>query len=143
MTLRGEGHHKAVFVIDGERFDTLEGFYEEISTTLIPDVHWGRNLNAFNDILRGGFGTPDEGFVVRWVNADRSRRCLGFEETSRQLTLGLKRCHPDNRAQVQVRILQAKRNEGETVFDWLVEIIRDHGDGGEESEDCVELILES
>jgi hypothetical protein len=31
---------------------------------------------------------------------------------------------------------------GETVFDWLVEIIRDHDAGGEQSEDQVRLILE-
>ena len=41
------------YEIDGEHFSTLEAFYE------------GRNLDAFNDILRGGFGTPDEGFVLR------------------------------------------------------------------------------
>jgi hypothetical protein len=31
--------------------------------------------------------------------------------------------------------------EGSTVFDWLIEIIRDHGPGGSESEDGVILDL--
>jgi hypothetical protein len=28
------------------------------------------------------------------------------------------------------------------VFDWLVEIIRDHGAGGDQAEDNVELVLD-
>ena len=47
---------KPIYEIDGARFSTLEGFYNEISQALIPGVDWGHNLDAFNDILRGGFG---------------------------------------------------------------------------------------
>lgn len=28
------------------------------------------------------------------------------------------------------------------VFDWLVDIIRDHGTGGEEAAGCIRLVLE-
>ena len=55
--------------IDGRRFSTLEGFYEEVDRVLIPGSKWGRNLEAFNDILRGGFGTPDEGFILIWESS--------------------------------------------------------------------------
>jgi RNAse (barnase) inhibitor barstar len=48
------------YEIDGSRFSTLEDFFEEISSVLIPGYSWGHNLEAFNDILRGGFGTPVE-----------------------------------------------------------------------------------
>ena len=64
--------------IDGERFSTLEEFYEEISRVLIPNAKWGHNLDAFNDILRGGFGTPDEGFILIWENSAVSKRRLGY-----------------------------------------------------------------
>ena len=60
---------KPVYEIDGNRFSTLEGFYDEISRVLIPGPYWGRNLDAFNDILRGGFGTPEVGFILRWKNS--------------------------------------------------------------------------
>ena len=63
--------------IDGERFSTLEEFYEEISSVLIPGAGWGHILDAFNDILRGGFGTPEEGFILIWQNAQVSQKCLG------------------------------------------------------------------
>jgi RNAse (barnase) inhibitor barstar len=64
-------HMRRTYVIDGERFATLEEFYDEISRVLIPDACWGRNLDAFNDILRGGFGTPEEGFILRWQHDQR------------------------------------------------------------------------
>jgi len=67
---------KKTYEIDGERFTNLEGFYDEIGRVLAPGAKWGRNLNAFNDILRGGFGTPDGGFILRWTNAQISKQRL-------------------------------------------------------------------
>ena len=67
-----------VYEIDGRRFHTLEEFFDEISTVLIPGSEWGRNLDAFNDILRGGFGTPEGGFTIRWQNHAVSQERLGY-----------------------------------------------------------------
>src|SRR4051812_8648637 len=128
--------------IDGSQFDNLEAFWEHVSDRLIPGAGWGRNLDAFNDILRGGFGTPEGGFRLRWVNADRSRQVLGMTETLRFLEHKLERCHPSNRDSVKADIEAARRGEGQTLFDILVEIIRRHGDGGAEAGDAVELVLE-
>ena len=50
--------------IDGDNFSSIDEFYDEISRVLVPGVEWGRNLSAFNDILRGGFGTPEGGFLL-------------------------------------------------------------------------------
>src|SRR5438034_3428969 len=133
---------KAVCEIDGRDFSTLEEFYDVVSRVLIPGAEWGHNLDAFNDILRGGFGTPEGGFVLRWKNSDVSRQRLGCHETVRQLEQRLTRCHPLNRQQVSEDLQRAKDGVGPTVFDWLVEIIRVHGAGGDEEEDGVELILE-
>jgi len=44
---------KPIIEIDGSRFDILNGFWEEISVLLIPGASWGRNFDAFNDILGG------------------------------------------------------------------------------------------
>src|SRR4028118_1534806 len=67
---------RSAYEVDGGRFGTLQEFYAEISRVLIPGAEWGHTLDAFNDILRGGFGTPDGGFVLRWVNSERSRERL-------------------------------------------------------------------
>jgi RNAse (barnase) inhibitor barstar len=132
---------RLTFEIDGARFSSLEQFYDEVSERLIPGANWGHNLDAFNDILRGGFGTPDEGFVLVWKNHALSQERLGYAETIRQLRLRLNHCHPSNVPFVKVELAAAERREGPTVFDWLVEIIRVHGVGGREAEDNVEFVL--
>jgi len=132
---------KQVYEIDGTAFSTLEEFYDEVSRKVIPDATWGHNLDAFNDILRGGFGTPDEGFVLRWKDSELSRQRLNYKETVRQLERRLQRCHPTNRDYVAADLESAKNGIGPTAFDWIVEIIQDHGVGGAESADGVELEL--
>ncbi len=133
---------KKTYELDGSTFSTLEEFFEVISRVLIPGSYWGKNLDAFNDILRGGFGTPDEGFLVKWINSSISKERLGYPETVRQLEKYLNNCHPSNRESISTKIAKAKQLRGSTVFDWLVEIIEVHCSGGEEAVDGVELILD-
>lgn len=128
-----------VVEIDGELFSTLEEFFTHFGQRALT-APWGTNLDAFNDVLRGGFGTPN-GFVLRWNNHDLSRHRLGYEETVRQLEIRLCRCHPTNRAAVALELEAAKCRQGPTAFDWLVEIIREHGPDGSEAEDQVHLEL--
>ena len=132
---------KKTLHVDGSEFSTLEGFYDHVSLRIIPGAEWGRNLDAFNDILRGGFGTPEEGFIFCWDNHEISKRNLGYDETARQLRKRLGRCHPSNIASVENYLAEALKQEGPTVFDWLVEIIRRHCAGGNEAADGIELIL--
>jgi RNAse (barnase) inhibitor barstar len=132
---------RRTYEIDGARFSTLQEFYDEIGRVLIPDARWGRNLDAFNDILRGGFGTPEGGFILRWLNSQVSRQRLGYPETIRQLQRRLQTCHPMSRESVQEKLDGARQGRGPTVFDWLVGIIENHGTGGSEAEDGVTLQL--
>jgi RNAse (barnase) inhibitor barstar len=127
---------KRVYILDGDNFSTLEEFWEEIGVVLmgIREAHWGRNLDAFRDVLYGGWGTPDEGFVLVWRNSGLSRKRLGYPETVRQLEKRLQTCHPTAREITESEIEIVKEKKGATVFDWLVEIIRE--------EDRVELRLE-
>lgn len=112
--------------IDGTAFTTLEGFYDEVTTKIVSGASWGKNLDAFNDILGGGFGSPEEGFILVWRNSELSRRNLGYAETVRQLKLRLERCHPSARESVRNELKMAERRRGPTVFDWLVDIISQH-----------------
>ena len=130
-----------IYEIDGERFSTLEEFYSEIDRVMHLSA-WGHNLDAFNDVLRGGFGTPEEGFAIRWKNHGTSKGRLGYPETVRQLTLRLERYHPSNRESVSRYLQDAEQERDQTVFDWLVDIILKHGRGGVEEEDGVQLILD-
>ena len=119
---------RKVYLVDGGRFSTLAETAAEFTRVLGLTMPWNGNLDAFNDFLRGGFGTPDEGFVLIWRHSDISRERLGYSETLRWLEERVQHCHPSNVASVQERIASARRNEGETLFDTLVEIIRDHDD---------------
>lgn len=78
--LEGDGVRRT-FIIDGGRFDTMEGFYDEAERVFTRDLSWrmGRNLDAFNDVLRGGFGRHAYGepILIRWVDYEKSRRDLG------------------------------------------------------------------
>lgn len=131
-------------VIDASDFGTLEEFFYAFErAALPPGVRWGRNLAAFDDVLCGGFGTPSEGFLFEWRGAELSKERLGYDETVRQLRRRLSKCHPSNRSRVSDQLEAALRREGPTVFDWLTEIIADHGEGGEQAGDNVVLRLVS
>ena len=113
-----------VYEIDGTEFSTLEEFYDHFQARVLGSVAWGRNLDALNDVLSGGFGTPDDGFVLRWVNHWISCERLGYAETIRQLELKRLQCHSTAIPIVEEELQQARMGNGSTVFDWLVEIMR-------------------
>ncbi|MCF0096477.1 barstar family protein [Micromonospora sp. MH99] len=129
-----------VLSIDGASFVDFAGFVREFSR-LLPDATWNGNLDAFNDILHEGFGTPETQWVLRWLDSDASRAALGQDATVRWLEQILRTCHPSNRADVEARLRGARRGQGQTLFDMIVEIIRDHGPRGEDSENGIILEL--
>jgi RNAse (barnase) inhibitor barstar len=121
----------SVFTIEGSKIATLEDFWREIGEAVNgPGGYFGRNLDAFNDCLRGGYFPEDtEEFTFLWRDHQQSRQSLGYPETARQLELRLKRCHPTNRQRVAAELADARAGSGPTVFDWLVEIFEDQTPG--------------
>ena len=127
---------KRVYVIDGAKFSSFEEFARYFSEVFLENYQWHGDLNAFNDVLRGGFGTPLGGYIIRWENSELSRQNLGYAETVRWL----EKRSSDNHF-IQQQLQQAKAGRGETLFDTIIEIIRVHSVGGQEAEDEVELEL--
>lgn len=128
-------------IIDGSHFSDMEGFYDEVIKVFTRDADgMGRNLNAFNDMLRGGFGVFEYGtpITVKWLNADKSRNDLGYEATVLQYEKALGKCPDENKAFIQEKLADARNGRGETLFDVIVGIILDNEDSGH---DC-ELILD-
>lgn len=134
------GETKPVLVVDGARFTDFDGFAREFSR-LLRNYEWHGNLDAFNDILAGGFGTPEGGFILRFVNSDLARTALGYAATVMRLKQVLTACHPTGRERVVGYLDDARRDQGPTLFDSIVEIIERHGTDGEYPEDGVELDL--
>lgn len=117
----------AIYVLDGTQIRTLEDFWRVVGEAINgPGGYFGRNLDAFNDCLRGGFGTPDDDdYVIEWRDHQTSREYLGYAETVRQLEMRLLRCHHTNRPAVAAELAAAREGRGDTVFDWLVTIFED------------------
>ena len=72
---------KQTITINGRNFSNLEGFHNEIDRVLTKNLGWktGHNLDAFNDLLRGGFGVfeYDEAVKIIWKNFSQSKDKLG------------------------------------------------------------------
>jgi RNAse (barnase) inhibitor barstar len=127
---------KQVYEIDGSDSSTLEEFAAAFTDRLRLETDWRGNLDAFNDILHGGFGTPDEGFILVWRNSELSRKRLGYPETIKWLEERIRNCHPSNVEDFKQRLNLAHQHKGKTIFDMLVEIITD------EDHQDIELKLE-
>lgn len=59
--VRGASMNK-VFIIDGEKFSNFKGFFKEF-LNVVPSgkYEWNESLDAFNNILCGGFGDIEFG----------------------------------------------------------------------------------
>lgn len=78
---------KKTFILRGEKIKSLETFYDEACEVLCGGWRgFGRNLNAFTDILRGGFGSFDGGekITVIWKNFHLSAK---FEDKKQILEI--------------------------------------------------------
>jgi len=121
---------KKTVIIHGQYISSLETFYDEIENELTKDLGWktGRNLDAFNDLLRGGFGVYEyeEPFLLIWENSGYSKNHLGWEETIRYVKSKLKTCHPANTQYVEEDLRLAQQHKGQTLFEIIVDIIKSH-----------------
>lgn len=68
---------KPTYRIDGAAFGDLAGFYDEVGEQLLRGEPWGRNLDAFDDILRGDFGPLPSEFRIVWEHSGLSHQRLG------------------------------------------------------------------
>lgn len=118
-----------IFIIDGDNFSNFKGFCKEFSNIVLSRKYkWHGNLDAFNDILFGGFGDieSEERFTIIWRNSAKSKVDLGYSETIVKLNEKLKHCHQSNKKKVIEEIKDAKLNKGPTIFVLIEEIILDN-----------------
>lgn len=132
---------KKTYEIDGSKFQDLQEFFETISHVITSDTITVTNLDGLNDIFRGGFGTPEDGFILSWKNSALSKKNLGYAETVQWLQKKLETCHETNRPHVKDELVNAEGGTGPTLFDIIIEIIQDHSPNGPQTNDQVELIL--
>jgi hypothetical protein len=107
---------------------------------LLDNHTWHGNLDAFNDLLRGGFGTTERmGTEVAQLGVVSRRTGIRSDDSA----TGAAPTHLSSLEPFKhrSRILRARSGQGSTLFDQIVEIIREHGPGGSESHDDIVLEL--
>ena len=117
---------RRTLVLDGANFSTTDGLFREFNRLFDvgPDeaVH---SLDALNDLLGGGVGKIPAGarLHIRWLNSNKSREDLGYGATVLYYEKLLRRCHPNNRPRMEAMLAEARRGEGETLFEKLTALI--------------------
>jgi RNAse (barnase) inhibitor barstar len=113
-------------IIDGNNFSTLMEFYDEIEKAMAKDLDWniGRNLDAFDDLLSGGFGVHElnEPIEIIWKNSEKSKTDLGIKETVQYLH---EKITKRNSHHFQKNLDEIKAGKGETLFQIITNIIND------------------
>lgn len=105
------------YVIDGSKARTWPEIVASINA-FIPDSEWqGNSLDALDDILYGGYGTPEK-FIVIWKASEVSRQALGLKETFSYFKNMPSVYTLDAAGQINPR--------SKTLFDVLVEIFEGH-----------------
>lgn len=108
----------------------MESFYNEIDRVLTKNLDWktGHNLQAFNDLLRGGFGVYKEGKPIKliWKNISKSKVDLGFEETKKWCEQNIVLNRFGNKRFFEDTLKELTENNGQTLFDIFLEIISEH-----------------
>ncbi len=122
--------HKQTIIINGDNFADLESFYDEIDRVLTKDLDWqtGHNLDAFNDLLRGGFGVYDYDEPVKliWKRVSKSKADLGLEATKSWYDRKIAQNKLENQRYYKEKLKELTEDNGQTLFDIIVEIISEH-----------------
>jgi RNAse (barnase) inhibitor barstar len=71
------------FIIDGNKFKNSKSFHKYAEKILTNGLSWetGRNLDAFSELLEGGFGQHGFGekIIIKWINMAKSKENLSIE----------------------------------------------------------------
>ncbi len=117
-------------ILEGENFHDIDTFYEEINRLVMEDEDWelGSSLDAFNDLLYGGYGILQgyEELKIIWLNSEKSRGDLGLETTLAYYNQKLKLPNIFNKELIQKKINELESGNGLTYFEILLEIISEH-----------------
>jgi hypothetical protein len=112
------------FEIDGQNFDDFEGFIREFNRVFESETggSWQGNLDAFNDYL----SWPKTPYIIKWRRSWKSRRDLGYDAIIVwYLRAILEHVRPSESSWWD-QLDAARKQEGPTLFDWLIEIIGDN-----------------
>ena len=135
-------------VIDGNRFIDLAGFAREFSLRVLKgQFEWdGTSFAALDDILYGGYGQPEGGFVLRWKNSKKSMAELGHSDELMTLLDQLRVLKVTATARqwkkTEEQVRRWRNRNPPKRFTELVNVINNHGPDGDDPTKPITLILE-
>lgn len=116
--------------LEGSRIIDIPSFYVQINALLMVGEDWqlGNSLDAFDDLLYGGFGRLKDfdKLQIRWNDISFSQKSLGIETTRKYYMEKLKSKQPFNKKLIHQKLAELESGEGQTYFDILMEIIASH-----------------
>ena len=116
--------------IEGNSINDIASFYEEINRVFMAEESWliGHSLDAFNDLLFGGYGALQgtQSVDLVWHHIDHSRQALGDQTTRVYYLDKLRPGSPYNKELVEEKLAALESGRGETYFDLIMTIIGDH-----------------
>jgi len=117
-------------VIDGNKIHDITSFYNEINRVFMQNEDWklGESLDAFSDLLYGGFGAikGKEPVQFIWENINKSKDALGIDATKAFYKDKLEDPSTYNVDWVKEKLEALENGEGQTYFEIIIEIIREH-----------------
>ena len=117
-------------IIEGKNITDIETFYKEINRVFMQNENWkiAQSLDAFNDLLYGGFGEikGKENIQLVWKNSEENKKSLGLQPTLAFYQNKLKSPEIFNTNFIINKIDELEKGTGLTFFDIVIEIIADH-----------------
>ena len=124
------GEEGEIFVIDGQMFSDIPGFYAELNRIFMADEEWqlGQSLDALDDLLYAGYGALQgvRPVSIMWRAMDKSAADLGIAATHAWLTEKLRHPTRFNHEMIHSQIDALERGDGKTYFDLVIEVFQDH-----------------
>ncbi|MEH3121593.1 MAG: ribonuclease inhibitor [Sphingomonas phyllosphaerae] len=116
--------------IRGRSIRDIPSFYAEINRVFMAGEDWklGESLDAFNDLLFGGYGAiaGPEPVELVWEDIEASRVALGIDTTRAHLLGKLRQPERYSVAVIQQQLDRLEGRDGSTYFDTILDIIREH-----------------
>ncbi|MBD2753898.1 barstar family protein [Spirosoma validum] len=116
--------------IEGNAINDIASFYAEINRVLMVGESWliGHSLDAFDDLLYGGYGVLQgaESVELVWQHMDHSRKALGYQTTRAYYLDKLRPGSPYNKKLFTEKLEALESGRGETYFDSIMSILAEH-----------------
>jgi RNAse (barnase) inhibitor barstar len=117
-------------ILEGKNIYDITSFYKEINRVFMQNEDWelGESLDAFNDLLYGGFGILKglPKIQLIWNDSKKCSHTLGYDTTKVYYLKKLEPGSPFNRAYHEQKLAELEADNGQTYFEIILDIISDH-----------------